>query len=300
MASVVEIPDPASLSAERRIELQKALEQGRILYFPRSPIAIEPDDRTFLLGLRQSGAAYHKNIAYRPESNRVTGFAAESAGDSARLRAVLRRYSRDSIAFLAALFPSYGAAWKVDYASFRALEEAGRDLSPAKKNDLMHVDAFPTRPTRGDRILRFFTNVNPSEDRHWKTGTDVFPALAERYAASSGLLGKAVRGGAAAKARSWAAAAGLPVAAQSAYDRFMLGFHDYLKGNAEYQREARTDEFRFPPGSAWMVFTDTVSHAVLSGRFALEQTFLIRRASLALPESAPIAVLEKLAGRALA
>jgi hypothetical protein len=80
----------------------------------------------------------------------------------------------------------------------------------------------------------------------------------------------------------------------------MLGFHDYLKGNAAYQREARTDEFRFPPGSAWMVFTDTVSHAVLSGRFALEQTFLIRRASLALPDSAPIAVLEKLAGRALA
>jgi hypothetical protein len=45
-----------------------------------------------------------------------------------------------------------------------------------------------------------------------------------------------------------------------------------------------------------MVFTDGVSHAVLSGRHALEQTFLISRDSLANPESASIAVLERLAG----
>lgn len=300
MAAVVEIGDPSVLSAERRLELQRALEQGKILYFPRSPVPVGAEDRRFLLGLKQSGAAYHKNIAYRPEADRVTGFVSETPGDRDRLRKVLSRYSREAIVFLGDFFPSYATAWKLDYASFRPLEEAGRDLSRAKKNDLMHVDAFPTRPTRGDRILRFFTNVNPSEPRHWKTGAEVFPALAERYAAASGLLGKALRGGAAARARAWAAAAGLPVAAHSAYDRFMLGFHDYLKGNAEYQRGARTDEFRFPPDSAWMVFTDTVSHAVLSGRFALEQTFLIRRASLALPDSAPIAVLEKLAGRALA
>ncbi|HWC64870.1 MAG TPA: Kdo hydroxylase family protein, partial [Thermoanaerobaculia bacterium] len=70
--------------------------------------------------------------------------------------------------------------------------------------------------------------------------------------------------------------------------------------NDEYQRAAPADEFRFPPGSSWVVYTDTVSHAVLSGRFALEQTFLIARRSLAAPDRAPIAVLERLAGRALA
>jgi hypothetical protein len=80
----------------------------------------------------------------------------------------------------------------------------------------------------------------------------------------------------------------------------MLGFHDFLKENADYQARAATEEFDFPPGSSWMVFTDMVSHSVLSGQFALEQTLLIERRSMALPDRAPIAVLEKLAGRSLA
>jgi hypothetical protein len=288
------------LSDEKRLRMQRALEEGGILYFPRSPIAVPEEDRRFLLGLKQTRAAYHKNIAYRPGTNRVSGFVAARPGDGERLRDVLRRYSKDTIAFLGELFPAYAPAWTIDYASFRPVEEEGRDLSPSKRNDRMHVDAFPTRPTRGDRILRFFTNINPEEPRRWKTGAEVFPALAERFARSSGLLAKAARRGVGARAREWGAAAGLPLAAHSAYDRFMLLFHDWLKNNDEYQRGAPADEFRFPPGSSWMVYTDTVSHAVLSGRFALEQTFLIARRSLADPDRAPIAVLERLAGRALA
>lgn len=297
--AVVTIEESGPLPEARRAELQRALEEGKILYLPRSPIEIPASDRDFLLGLRQSRAGYHKNIAYRPESDRVTGFAAEAKEDVRRLTDVLRRYSRASVAYLSALFPAYAATWKIDYASFRALEEEGRDLPLEKKNDLMHVDAFPTRPTRGARIFRFFTNVNPEQPRRWKTGADVFPALAEKYAASSGLLARATRPGVAGRLRSLGAAIGL-AADRSPYDAFMLEFHDFLKGNAEYQRGAPTEEFAFPPGSSWMVYTDMVSHSVLSGRFALEQTFLIDRAAMALPHCAPIAVLEKLAGRALA
>ena len=39
-----------------------------------------------------------------------------------------------------------------------------------------------------------------------------------------------------------------------------------------------------------------VSHAVLSGQFALEQTYLVPRAAMTLPQKAPIAILEKVCG----
>jgi hypothetical protein len=56
----------------------------------------------------------------------------------------------------------------------------------------------------------------------------------------------------------------------------------------------------FPPMSTWLVYTDGVPHAVMSGQHALEQTFIISRAGLVAPQISPIGVLEKLCGRPLA
>ena len=49
-----------------------------------------------------------------------------------------------------------------------------------------------------------------------------------------------------------------------------------------------------------MVYTETVPHAVLAGQYALEQTFLVDPAAMVTPDSAPIRVLEKMAGAPLA
>jgi len=35
---------------------------------------------------------------------------------------------------------------------------------------LLHIDAFPSRPMHGRRILRFFANVAPDAPRHWRVG----------------------------------------------------------------------------------------------------------------------------------
>ncbi len=98
------------------------------------------------------------------------------------------------------------------------------------------------------------------------------------------------------KAVSLAARMGLPVVDRPAYDAFMLRFHHAMKEDAAFQRGCRKDRWEFPAGSAWIVFTDGASHACLSGRYALEQTFIVRRGSLANPELAPISVLERIAG----
>jgi hypothetical protein len=45
-----------------------------------------------------------------------------------------------------------------------------------------------------------------------------------------------------------------------------------------------------------MVYTDMVSHAVLSGQFALEQTLIVSRQAMVAPEKSPYEVLSRVAG----
>jgi hypothetical protein len=291
MIEAVEAPRPEHEDLYRR-----ALEEGRILLFSPTPFALREEDRALLLRQRPAGAGYHKNIAYRPAEDRVTG-AARLGEDAAGLARVLREYSRSAARFTASILPAYSARWRVDFASFRSEEEAGRELPLRSRNDLVHVDAFPTRPTHGDRILRVFTNVNPEAPRVWASG-GTFEELAARFASASGLLARARRQGLGGALRRLAHAAGLPVAVRSPYDRFMLSFHHYLKENRAFQDEGKAT-LRFPAGSTWMVFTDMVSHAVLTGRYALEQTFIVPREAMKLPEKAPIAILERIAGAPL-
>jgi hypothetical protein len=280
------------------------LELGNILFSPTIPFDFPDEWRAFLLQQRMSESRHHKNIAYRPAVDRLTGFGAANRDMQERLHRILRNYSARVVEYLSNLLPEYKQHWRLDYASFRPFEEQGRDLRVRARNDLLHTDAFPTRPTNGDRILRFFTNLNPDKPRVWLTG-QTFEVLAEQYAAEAGLPAvKSQRTGAihwlARRGRQVAKALRLPISMRSPYDDFMLRFHHYLKENAQFQQSCPKTRQEFPPGSCWMVFTDIVSHAVLSGQFALEQTFIVPRDALVTPERAPVRVLERLSGRSLA
>jgi hypothetical protein len=285
----------SALDDTRRRRYAELLEEGHILFFQQAPFPLpDASERAALTGVRQASAAYHKNISYRPGEDRVKGIA-RGGGDEEAVRRVLRNYSRNAIRLLTELFPFYASRWKLDFASFRPVEERGRPLSLRARNDLIHVDAFPTRPTNGSRILRVFTNVNPTDSRWWIT-TDTFEILAPRMAMEAGL------GGVATRARSpWRSLArglvrrlGVTREARSPYDRFMLGFHHYMKANAAFQAGCPRRRWEFPPGSTWIVLTDMVPHAVESGQFALEQTVIVPRDALVRPDVAPIAVLERL------
>jgi hypothetical protein len=180
------------------------------------------------------------------------------------------------------------------------MEEEGRALPLHKRNDLLHVDAFPSRPTRGGRILRIFTNLNPEKPRVWNT-TEDFGALARAFAESAGLeqIAREKDGLVTRTVQGWGAKLGLGVPRRTPYDVFMLRFHDYLKENREFQTNWPKIRLEFPPMSTWIVFTDGVAHAVMSGRFAIEQTFLIPPSALVAAQSAPYKILEDLAGQPL-
>jgi hypothetical protein len=290
----------AAQGAERARWCCEQLEEGRILYFDGIPYDFPEADRKFLLEQRQSDSRIHKNISYRPRQDALRGSATDNPADIQRLHGIMRHFSEEIVGLLSKVLTPYAAHWALDFASFRPEEEKGRDLSTHKRNDLLHVDAFPTRPTRGGRILRCFTNINPTRSRNWLT-TDRFPELAQKFAKAAGLDEIAKSGDSRGSfVNTLKKAVGLKVVERSPYDKFMLRFHDYLKENTEFQQTCNKIHIAFPPMATWMCYTDSVPHAVLSGQYALEQTFIIPVKALVLPEKSPIRVLEKLAGRPLA
>jgi len=278
------------------------LEAGNVLFFPKTPFAFSDESQDFLRQLNFAGGAIHKNVAYRPAIDKVTGVDADAAKVD-RLRSIMREYSQAVVNFTSQLLPQYAATWKLDYASFRPIEEENRNLPVNKRNDLIHTDAFPSRPTNGDLILRVFTNIHPSKTRNWIT-TEPFRPIAEKYADDAGLRTIAESSTSTAGRLTYQSARvlrhlGLPVVPRSGYDRFMLHFHDYLKHNRKFQENCPKYRFNFPPASTWLTFTDVVPHSVHSGQHALEQTFIVARKSMADPSNAPVAILEALCGKPL-
>ncbi|HEX4310085.1 MAG TPA: Kdo hydroxylase family protein [Acidobacteriaceae bacterium] len=278
------------------------LEAGDILYFPETPVPLTPDDTSFLLGQQQADSSLHKNIAYKPAIDRLSGFDTKTANPAAvqRLQGILRGYSSSVVHFLTLFLAPYQQHWKLDYASFRPQEEQNRNLPLRRRNDLLHTDAFPTRPTYGARILRFFNNINPTRTRDWIV-SDPFTATVRQFApkeiaphpgSALSRIGKAT-------GRAIGLGSAIPSIKRSPYDDFMMRFHNFLKENPRFQSTCPKYSFQFPPNSSWMVYTDTVPHAVLAGQYALEQTFLVRPEAMVRPEISPLKVLEEIAHASL-
>lgn len=257
------------------------------------PFDFPQADWDFLLSQKQTGSRFHKNISYRPTQDKLKGASSDSP-DRDRLHSVMRNFSEQAAAFLAGFLVPYKGKLKMDFASFRPLEEQNRDLPLHKRNDLLHVDAFPTRPTRGARILRFFVNINPAADRVWNVG-EPFDSLLPRLAEVRRITPR-FRGAFSRALVHMAALLGFPVADRSRYDEYMLYLHDWLKENTDFQQNWPKQSVVFPPGCAWIVYTDGVPHAVLSGQYALEQTFIVASDAFVTREVAPIHVLEKMTG----
>jgi hypothetical protein len=278
--------------------LCRELETGKILFFPQLPYEFPLDEREFLLSREWNELRLHKNVSYRPAGDVMRGFSGDH-GTETHLHHILRNYSAHVVKFLRDFLRPYAEKWKLDFASFRPFEEEGRDLSLHKRNDLLHVDAFRLRPTRGGRILRVFTNLHATKPRVWHA-IDDFGYVAEKFAADAGLSRFAAKNGVLRRSVSrWAAGLGLARLSRTPYDKFMLRFHDYLKENEDFQANSPKARIEFPPLATWMVFTDGVAHAAMSGQFALEQTLLIPPQALVAPESAPYRILERIAARPL-
>jgi hypothetical protein len=265
-----------------------ALESGHVL-LAQLPFRVLPDE-IFLLSPAVMGNQ-RKNISFDPTRGMVDNTAL--AGTNAEtLRTMLRRFGDAAETLLRDLLPDYASTLERARTSFRPAEITGRDYSPRHDDRLLHVDAFPSRPMHGRRILRLFCNVAADgAPRTWRVG-EPFPDFARQFLPRTGgtLPGSA-----------WLLQRlGITKGRRCEYDRLMLRLHDTGKLDAAYQADAPQADLSFAAGTTWLCFTDQVLHAALAGHCALEQTFHLPVAAMAHPERSPLRVLEQLAGRALA
>jgi hypothetical protein len=270
---------------ETKARALSSLEGGKVLFFPNLAFALLESERQFLDAGASDGKA--KNISLDPVSGTMQ--ASSLTGEKAsQLKAMIERFGRQAEGLIHALLP-YAHVERAR-TSFRPVEVKGRHYSKISDDRLLHIDAFPSRPMRSRRILRFFCNVAPTSPRHWQVG-EPFEDLARAFLPR---LRPHPPG------KSWLyEKLGVTHGRRSLYDELMLSLHDAAKLDSDFQRDSPQVAVSFPPGSCWLVFTDMVLHAALGGEFALEQTFHLDVAELAQPEKAPIRVLERLSGRSL-
>jgi hypothetical protein len=276
--------------AALRTRAVSALEAGDVLYFPDLAFRLAAEETQFLDASVSDGKA--KNISLDPSTGKMQASSLTGAR-AAALGAMIERFGASAASLLHALLPYRNV--ERARTSYRPVQVEGRAYSKINDDRLLHVDAFPSRPMRGRRILRFFANVAPPSaknggSRHWHVG-EPFEDFAKQFLP---------RVSPHAPGKSWLyEKIGVTKGRRSLYDELMLSLHDAAKLDAAFQADSPHTAVDFPPGSCWLAFTDQVLHAALGGEFALEQTFHLDVAEMTEPSRAPVRVLERLSGRTL-
>ena len=232
-----------------------------------------------------------KNVSVRWPSGELRG-AVGTADDLQALRAMIVRFAEQSEALALRLFPHYRGHLRRGNTSFRPTDVAGRVRSWRQDDTRLHVDAFPSNPMQGTRLLRVFSNVNPNgEPRRWRVG-EPFEAHAQRYL---GAIGRPLAGSA------WLMHNGrhheaAPHRVRPRHAPAPRPRQGRPAASSSSGPQARVD---FAPGTTWVVYSDQVLHAAMGGQHMLEQTFLLDVEHLRQPETSPLRTLERLLHRPL-
>ncbi len=273
--------------------LRAVIERGGVVTCPSLAFALSDDEHALFDASLADDR--RKSIYVRPGRAGISGTTATGARRDT-VAAVIDRYARSAHALIDGLFPAYDAPAHATGTSFRPRAigdvSSGRALSWRKDDTRLHIDAFPSNPTHGERILRVFTNVHPTTmPRSWRVG-EPFAAMAARFLPRTRALPP---GGAWLMHRL-----NITKRPRSAYDHLMLQLHDLAKGDPDYQRTCPQREVDFLPGTTWICFSDQVMHAAMSGQFLFEQTYRLPLARIADVDASPLRTLERLTGRVLA
>jgi hypothetical protein len=264
-----------------------ALEAGKVLYFPHVAFTLMAGEQRFF-------TPDIRNPKTRNISLDDGGHLKGAIGDELTQRdmaAMIGRFRAQAQALIDSLCPRYRGQLRLAPTSYRPLQVETRVQSWRADDRRLHIDAFPSRPNHGERILRVFTNVNPDGiPRVWRVG-EPFEDMAKRFLPRAKHYSR------------WQAmllnALHVTKSLRSEYDHLMLQLHDGMKSDLDYQNNAPQATMPFPSGSTWVCFSDQTSHAAMSGQYLLEQTLHLPVAQQYHPDASPLAILTRLTGRSL-
>ena len=208
----------------------------------------------------------------------------------AALSNMVGRFAASAAELVTALFPRYAPYVKRARTSFRPQPAVGRAVSWRKDDSRLHVDAFPSRPNHGERILRVFSNVKPGRRSRMARGR-MFRDGGQNVSAANSwpIPGRADLSGIRARDEGSSQRIRSPDA----------GTSRPAKADLDYQKRCGQQVVHFAPGTTWFCFSDQVMHAAVSGQYMLEQTIHVPVSALYDPQSSPLAILERLCGRSL-
>ena len=283
---IVEL-DLADWRVAGRPEWTAAVEAGQVLYFPRLAFEVLPGERALLREGMLSPQS--RNVSLGADG--VLKGAGGSAAEQAQLAAMVARFRQQALQLIDGLLPEYRGRLRFAPTSFRPRQVETRRQSVRADDQRMHVDAFPSRPNYGERILRVFANINPAGvPRVWRVGDD-FETVARQFLPRAKPY------------RLWQAKAlnalHVTKSLRSEYDHLMLQLHDAMKRDEAYQKSGTQVSMPFAAGSVWVCYSDQATHAVMSGQFMMEQTLYLPPGREANPQASPLAILTRLVGRPL-
>lgn len=250
------------------------LESGHIIYLPQLSFKIEDSD---LLSPKVCDTQ-KKNISFDYQQQKLAGISKYNPYQN-QLKIMMEAYALYARSIVDTILPEYQSALRWGRTSYRPVEIIGRQRSKRQDDTRIHVDAFPATPVQGWRILRVFCNVNPNnKPREWNLGEPFsqllpkFSAQLPSYSPFKAWLLKQFK---------------ITKSLRTAYDHYMLHLHDQMKLSDQYQKNLLKTPMDFAAQSTWVVFTDVVSHAALSGQYLLEQTFYLPIAAMVDPNLSP-------------
>jgi hypothetical protein len=268
----------------------KSLEDGRIIYFPELAFPLTTEEEQFLSP--DFNDPHAKNISFHANTNKLWGVQHLSDKQHQQLKSLLKRFSQHSFELIKGILPHYAMQLITARTSYRPVQITGRVTSYRKDDKRLHIDAFPSAPNQGKRILRVFCNINPhGEDRIWRVG-EPFDKVANRFIPQ---ISKPIPFSA-----SLLRLLKITKSYRTLYDHYMLQMHNLMKADEEYQVKVEQQEIHFKPGSTWIVQTDDVSHAAMQGQYLLEQTFYLPVKAMQDEAKSPLRILEKMLNQPLA